>query len=222
MVYLILAIGYIIDILFIVHDDAKHDGISILYKTLASLSFVILALYLVLKVNNSIQSRLILYALIADMFGDVALILRNVTNKKDLVFVIGTLFFFLGHIFLMVMLYINNPEVLLRSFAVTCVLFAGVWAFTMKMTIVKKSFMIIGAIYCFFILYMLTYSFFSYIDLNSAFNASFMFAYFLFAVSDIVLIIQKFGKTNIHALQPIYRLSYYISQVLIAMSIINL
>ena len=122
----------------------------------------------------------------------------------------------------MVMLYINNPEVLLRSFAVTCVLFAGVWAFTMKMTIVKKSFMIIGAVYCFFILYMLTYSFFSYIDLNSAFNASFMFAYFLFAVSDIVLIIQKFGKSKIHALQPIYRLSYYISQVLIAMSIINL
>ena len=222
MIYLILAVGYIIDILFIVHDDAKHDGLSILYKTLASLSFVALALYLVLNVKNTIGSRLILYALIADTLGDVILILRNVTNKKDLVFILGTLCFFVGHIFLMIMLYLNNPKVLGISFVVSLVLFIGVWIMVLKMTTFKKSFMFIGVLYMFFIIYILIYAFFTYLDVNNAFNAAFMFGYFLFAVSDIVLIIQKFGKTKINALQPIYRLSYFISQVLIAMSIISM
>lgn len=222
MIYLIIAIGYIIDIIFIVHDDSKHDGLSILYKTLASLSFVVLALYLVLKLNNTLASRLILYALIADMFGDVLLILRNITKKKDLVFILGTLCFFLGHIFLMIMLYNNNPKVLGVSFMVTCVLFIGTWIWINKMTTFKKSFMVMGIAYVFFILFMLTYSFFAHLETNSAFDAAFMFAYFLFAISDIILIVQKFGKTNIHALQPIYRLSYFISQVLIAMSIISM
>ena len=222
MIYLIIAIGYIIDILFIVHDDSKHDGLSILYKTLASLSFVILALYLVLKVNNSLASRLILYALIADMLGDILLILRNVTDKKDLVFVLGTLCFFIGHIFLMIMLYINNPRVLGISFVVTCILFIGTWLWIKRIVTFKKSFTAIGVTYVFFILYMLIYSFFAYLETNSTFDVAFMFAYFLFAVSDIILIIQKFGKTKIYALQPIYRLSYFISQVLIAMSIITM
>ena len=223
MIYLIVAIGFIIDIVFIVHDDTKHDAYSILYKTLASLSFVILAWYLTITVNNSLQAKLILYSLIVDLLGDFFLILRNVTKtKKDLVFVLGTLFFFIGHIFLMAMLYANNPNVLVKSLIVSVIIILIFGIYFLKKMEAKKAFKIMGSIYLFFIIYILVYCFLSYIDTRTNFDIAFMFGYFLFAISDIILMVYKFTKNPSAVLQPIYRLSYFISQVLIAMSIVNL
>ena len=220
MIYAIIGIGYLIDILFIVHDEAKHDGLSIVLKTLASACFVTLSIVLYNNANSKELALYIVLALVADLFGDFILILRNITDKHhDTIFIGGTLCFFIGHIFLMIMLYINNPSVLLKSFIYTFVIFILFGLPLLKTLETKKTMKTIGAIYVFFIIYIQAYGICSLVNVETKFELAFLFGYFLFAVSDIVLIIQKFGKVKSNALQPIYRLSYFISQVIIALSI---
>lgn len=223
MIYFIVALGFLIDVLFIIHDAEKHDSLSILLKTLASLSFVILAFYLRKYASDYNKASLIVYALIADLLGDFVLILRNIDKKHhDLIFIGGTLLFTIGHGFLMALLYKNNQNVIIKSFIFTVICFIFVEIYIHLRISAKKAFLIIGGIYLFFIIYILGYSIFSYIDIPNKFDEAFMFSYFLFMVSDLILTISKFKKDASITLQPIYRLSYFISQVLIALSIMSL
>ena len=220
MIYAIVGIGYLIDILFIIHDETKHDGLSIVLKTLASACFVTLSIILYGESSNQGLAIYIVLALVADLFGDFILILRNITDKHhDVIFVAGTICFFIGHIFLMIMLYINNPNVLLKSFIYTLVIFVVFCLYLLKKLNAKKAMRIMGGVYLFFIIYIQAYGLCSLVDVETSFDLAFLFGYFLFGVSDIVLIIQKFSNSKSNSLQPIYRLSYFISQVLIALSI---
>lgn len=220
MIYLIVGIGFLIDIIFIVHDDAKHDGFSIVLKTLASACFVTLSIILSKQANNAELARYIVLALVFDLFGDFILILRNITDKHhDLIFILGTLCFFVGHIFLMVMLYINDPSVLLKAFIYTFAFFMLFVLPLLKLLEAKKIMKTIGAIYLFFIVYIQVYGLCSVFNIGTRFDLAFLFGYFLFAVSDVILIIQKFTKNPSNTLQPIYRLSYFVSQVVIALAI---
>lgn len=220
MVYIIVGIGYLIDILFIIHDDSKHDGLSVVLKTLASACFVAISILLSSKASNPVLAKYIVYALVADLFGDFILILRNITKKHhDLIFVSGTVCFFIGHIFLMIMLFKNNPNVILKSLIYTTIVFVVFGIYMLKKLETSKSFKIMGALYLFFIAYIQVYGICSLFNVETRFDLAFLFGYFLFAVSDIILIIQKFGKKQSSTLQPIYRLSYFISQILIALSI---
>lgn len=221
MIYFIIGIGYLIDIIFIVHDAKKHDGLSVVLKTLAAACFVCLSIILCKTANSQELARYIVYALIFDLFGDFVLILRNVTNKHhDLIFILGTFCFFVGHIFLMIMLFKNNPNVVGKSLVYTTIVFAlfGL-PLLFKFVEASKKFKIIGGVYVYFIIYIQVYGLLSLINLETKFDYAFLFGYFLFAVSDLILIIQKFNKNASYTLQPIYRLSYFISQVIIALSI---
>lgn len=220
MIYFLVGIGYLVDILFIVHDNEKHDVFSIVLKTGASLCFVLLSYILLTKANNPLIGKYILYALIADLFGDFVLILRNVFPKyHDLIFYVGTGMFLIGHIFLMIMLYINNPDVILSSILFSIILFLSIGFYMLKTLEAKRVFKVVGGIYLYFILFILVYSACSYWNNETRFDLAFLFGYFLFAISDVILIIQKFNKKASNTLQPIYRLSYFISQILIALSI---
>ena len=220
MIYVLIGLGYIVDIFFIIHDNEKHDGFSIVLKTLASLCFVTLSIILYKEATNKELAILVVYALIADLFGDFVLILRNITEKHhNLIFILGTVCFFIGHIFLMIMLYRNCPNVLLNTLVVTTVAFLIVSFAFVRSLDASKTFLVIGGVYVFFIMFILFYALCSLIKYNTSFDLSFLFGYFLFVVSDIVLIIQKFNKKASIVLQPIYRLSYFISQILIALSI---
>lgn len=220
MLYLVIGLGYLIDIIFIVHDSKTKDGLSVFLKTGASLCFVIVAIMLKNSASNTELANFIVYSLIADMLGDFILILRNVfKTKHDLIFISGTLCFFIGHIFLMCMLYKNNPNVIGKSCLYTTIVFILFGLPLLKALEANKKFKAIGGIYVFFIIYIQIYALLSLISLDTNFNYAFLFGYFLFAISDVILIIQKFKKGASIALQPIYRLSYFISQILIAISI---
>lgn len=220
MIYFIIGIGYLIDILFIIHDEKKHDNLSIVLKSLASLSFVLLSIIVSKNATNQLLAKLMIFSLVFDLFGDVVLILRNILpNKHDLIYTIGTLCFFIGHIFLIIMLIINNPDLILKSLIMATFMFLVCFFVIFNKLEMNKLFKVVGGIYLFFIIFILAYSFSSYINYNSKFELSFMFAYFLFCVSDIILMISKFNKKASNTLQPIYRLSYFISQILIALSI---
>lgn len=220
MIYVLVGVGYLIDILFITHDIKKHDGLSIVLKTLASACFVLLGIMLSFDAVEKGLANFMILALFADLLGDFVLILRNVLPKyHDLLYVIGTAFFFVGHIFLMIMLYANYSNVILKSLLFAIVMFGVAYFFLFKKLEMSKAFKIVGAIYFFFIIYIQAYSLCSYIDIKDHFNLAFLFGYFLFAVSDIILVAHKFKKGASESLQPIYRLSYFISQILIALSI---
>ena len=220
MIYILVGLGYLIDLLFIIHDNSKHDGLSVVLKTLASACFVTLAIIMSMRSVNSELAWLIIYALIADLLGDFVLILRNITDKKhDLIFLSGTACFIVGHIFLMIMLYRNNPNVVVKSFIYTTVTSLIFVPLSIKKLKASKAFKLIGCLYIFFIIYIQVYGICSIIDIETSFDIAFLFGYFLFAVSDIILIIQKFGNNPSSTLQPIYRLSYFISQVIIALSV---
>lgn len=220
MIYVLVGLGYLIDLLFIIHDNRKHDGLSVALKTLASACFVVLAIVMSKRSTNVELAKLIIYALVADLFGDFVLILRNITNKKhDLIFLSGTACFIVGHIFLMIMLYKNNPNVVVKSFIYTAIASLVFVPFFIKKLSASKTFKLIGCLYTFFIIYIQVYGVCSIIDIETNFDLAFLFGYFLFAVSDIILIIQKFKENSSSTLQPIYRLSYFISQVVIALSI---
>lgn len=221
MVYLIIGLGYLFDIWFIIHDEKKHDAFSLVLKTLASLSFTVLAFVLSFSSANKVLSYLICGALICDLLGDVILILRNIIpSKHDLIYIIGTTCFFIGHIFLIIMLIINNPSIILRSILIASIMFVVCFVFIFRKLKMSKTFRIIGLFYLYFILYILAYAMSSYIGFNTKFELAFLFGYFLFCISDIILMHQKFSVKEVSpSLQPIYRLSYFISQILIALSI---
>ena len=220
MIYVLIGFGYLIDLLFIIHDEKKHDGLSLVFKTLASLSFVLLALLLSFKINNRIIAGLIVVALVFDLLGDFILILRNVfPNKHDLIYIVGTACFFIAHIFLLIMLIINNPNVILKSILLASIFFIVFYFAVFNKLEMSKTFRVIGLFYLYFILYILAYSVFSYANFSTKFELAFLFGYFLFCVSDLILMIHKFKKGASSSLQPLYRLSYFISQILIALSI---
>lgn len=220
MIYVLIGFGYLIDLLFIIHDEKKHDGLSLVFKTLASLSFVLLALLLSFNINNRIIAGLIVVALVFDLLGDFILILRNVfPNKHDLIYIVGTACFFIAHIFLLIMLIINNPNVILKSILLASIFFIVFYFAVFNKLEMSKTFRVIGLFYLYFILYILAYSVFSYANFSTKFELAFLFGYFLFCVSDLILMIHKFKKGASSSLQPLYRLSYFISQILIALSI---
>lgn len=220
MIYVLIGFGYLIDLLFIIHDEKKHDGLSLVFKTLASLSFVLLALLLSFKIDNRIIAGLIVVALVFDLLGDFILILRNVfPNKHDLIYIVGTACFFIAHIFLLIMLIINNPNVILKSILLASIFFIVFYFAVFNKLEMSKTFRVIGLFYLYFILYILAYSVFSYANFSTKFELAFLFGYFLFCVSDLILMIHKFKKGASSSLQPLYRLSYFISQILIALSI---
>lgn len=220
MIYILIGLGYLIDILFIVHDEKKHDSLSLVYKTLASFSFVLLGLLLSFKAINKVPAYLIVVSLVFDLLGDFILILRNVyPNKHDLIYIIGTCCFFIAHIFLLVMLISINPNIILKSIILASLFFIIFYLVVFNKLEMSKSFKVIGSFYLYFILYILSYSIFSYADYSYKFELAFLFGYFLFCVSDLILMVHKFKKGASSSLQPLYRLSYFISQILIALSI---
>lgn len=222
MIYLLAAIGFVIDIVFIIHDDMKKDGLSILFKSLASLVFVIIGINLLITRQFDIRAKYILASLACNFLGDVILILRNVDSKhKDLIFVGGTLSFLIGHVFLLLMLINNDANQVVKSLIITLIITVIVIVYIAKRLNAKKAIKCLGVFYTSFAVYLFIYALLSYIELKEPFISSFVFGYFLFMVSDIILTIQKFDDKakNVHALQPLYRVTYYISQILIAISI---
>ena len=156
-------------------------------------------------------------ALIVDAVGDLCLGLRNIF-AKNLMFLIGTLSFLVGHAtFIKGLMYLENPNIF------NCIILgvvAGAILFYLlyRICTMPKMMVPIGIIYTSLICIFVCISLGVYINNQTIKNMLFMIGAVLFVSSDILLILYNFSKKQ-WWLHPVYSLLYFLAQIFISYSL---
>ena len=162
----------------------------------------------------------ILTGLLLGCIADVLLNLRFVLKEKgQIIFLIGIIVFLSGHILYLIAVLQEARYwwiCLIASIILTVLLM--IWIF--KQITAKKAFKIFGVVYIGAIMLLNCVAAGNLIASPSAFTAIFAAGSFLFLISDIVLILNTFGKETKQALRITNIALYYIGQILIALSLI--
>ena len=157
--------------------------------------------------------------LILGAIADVLLNLRNILKEKaKLVFLVGILVFLLGHILYLTAvlpLVDHKPAAVLTGVVLTALFIR--WIFT-KVT-AEKAFKAFGIVYVGAIIVLNSVALFNLIEHRTPFTVCFMIGALLFLVSDIILILNTFGKESRLRLRVVNLMLYYIGQLLIAISL---
>ena len=164
-------------------------------------------------------SFMICLGLFFGMLGDIILALRFVfMTKLHMVFLLGILVFFIGHIFYMIAL-IPMSENMLICVPVGAVIAAVIMAVIYKTMEIKPAYMIFGLFYIEAVVIMTVIAVGNRIEVSSAFRTWFAVGAVLFTISDIIMIFNTFGEKK-RFFPRIMNLSlYYVGQLLIATSL---
>ena len=194
----------------------KYVG-AVVSKGLASLCFVILGL---LNAGGDSLSRLVVIGLALGCIADVMLNLRYVFKEKgQLIFLVGIVIFLAGHIvYLAAVLPLCKAWLWVVVIGVILTAALMMWLFT-KIS-AKKAFKIFGVVYIGAIMILNCVAIANLIAMPSAFTGVFAAGALLFLVSDIVLILNTFGKETKFALRVTNISLYYVGQILIAISLL--
>ena len=166
---------------------------------------------------------LILIGLILGLVGDVFLNLRNqLEGKKSMtVFAVGILAFLSGHFLYIAALIRQTASILLLAVIFTVVLSAAAIPPLMKrITAPSKGLKIFGYVYLVIVIAMFSCAA-ALLFRTGAHMTTVLFTTggLLFMVSDFIMIYYSFGK-KIRPLRAVNLLSYYIAQLLIALTIL--
>ena len=100
LLILLMAAGALLETVFIMQSYRRRCVRSVIFKTLASACFVLLAMQCIRIRGTSDYARLVFWGLVCGLLGDALLALRFLWKKThDVFFIAGTLAFFAGHIF---------------------------------------------------------------------------------------------------------------------------
>lgn len=214
--------GLGIDIWFISTEYAGKMGKATALKGLASLVFVLMGAYCY-KALPSHYGKLILIGLFLGMVGDVFLNLRNLFTggKSAKVFAVGILAFLSGHFLYIAALIGRCGDILLIAAIMTAVIsFLAIPPLMKRINAPSKGLKIFGYVYLVIVIAMFSCSAALWIKAGtSALTAVFAIGGLLFMVSDFIMIYYSFGK-KIKPLRAINLLSYYVGQLLIALTIL--
>lgn len=200
---------------FIYAEYKQKPVPALIFKGLASFCFVMYGL-LTAPEGNPIAEKIVL-GLVMGMIADVLLNMRFVLKNGKPVFLVGILVFLIGHIIYLLAIFpmISNPiPVIIVTIILTALLIK--WIFS-KIT-AEKAFKIFGIFYIGAIVLLNCTAFANLIRTPSAFTVVFAAGAFLFLISDIILILNTFGKEQIFRLRAVNLSLYYIGQLLIATS----
>ena len=205
---------------FIYFEKKEKYVLTVVLKGLASLMFVILGfLCSRVIVDDGHFSKMVRIGLILGLIADVLLNLRFVFKKKGkIVFLVGILVFLSGHILYLCAL-IPTVKNILIPLIVGIVLTAIIiyWIFTQIEA--QKAFKIFGVFYIGAIVIMNCFAVTNLIqDPSNTRYLIFVIGAILFLISDIVLILNTFGKTSKFSLRITNLSLYYLGQILIAIS----
>ena len=204
---------------FLWQESKKNYVPAVALKGAASLCFVILGFLLS---NGSRTAKLICAGLLLGCIADVLLNLRYVfAEKGQLVFLAGIAVFLGGHILYLIAAFAGVKYwwiCVLIAAAVTTLLM--IWIF--RRITAKKAFKIFGVVYIGAIVLLNCVAAGNLIASPSAFAAVFALGCVLFLVSDIVLILNTFGKETKQSLRNVNIGLYYAGQILIALSLLFL
>ena len=172
-----------------------------------------------LLAGSSREAGLITTGLLLGCIADVLLNLRLVFPKKgQLIFLVGILVFLAGHVMYLVavMGMAARPWICVAAGVVLTALLM-VWIF--RQITAKMAFKIFGVVYIGAVVLLNCVAAANLIAAPSAFTALFFAGALLFLASDIVLILNTFGKETKQSLRVTNITLYYLGQLIIAFSL---
>ena len=219
MTYLLIPLCLCLAAVFLLQESKKRYVPAVVLKGLASVCFVILGFLLS---GGSPAAKLITAGLLLGCIADVLLNLRMVFPKKgQLIFLVGIVVFLSGHIlYLIAILKGAAPWWICVIIGVILTALLMKWIFA-RIT-AKKAFKIFGIVYIGAIMLLNCLAIGNLIVSPSAFTAVFAAGAVLFLLSDIVLILNTFGKETRQGLRVMNISLYYLGQLLIALSLLYL
>ena len=223
MSYMYLAyLGMLLQICFIYLEQQKKYVPAVIQKGAASLVFVLIGFLGLSVATIPTFAKVVVAGLIFGLIGDVCLNLRFVLEKAGKkIFLGGILAFLIGHILYLVALIPLAAKVwvwLLSGVLVAAALLY--WILTSVEA--EKAFKIFGIVYIGAIMLLNCAAIGNLIVSPSAFTAVFAAGAVLFLLSDIVLILNTFGKETKQSLRVTNISLYYAGQILIALSLMFL
>ena len=219
MMYALIPACICLAAVFLWRESKKDYVTAAVLKGLASACFVALGFLLA---GGAGKAKLIVAGLVLGCVADVLLNLRYVFEKKgQLVFLAGIAVFLGGHILYLIaaMRGIGYWWICVLAAAVLTALLMW-WIF--KRITAKKAFKIFGVVYIGAIMLLNCVAAANLIASPGAHTAFFAAGSFLFLISDIILILNTFGKETKQSLRIANIGLYYAGQILIALSLLFL
>lgn len=222
VIWILIVIGFILQSLFIKAELASRMVKAVVLKGLAAAFFVALGSYLT-ALFPSQYAKLVLIGLILGMIGDILLNLRYVVSEKKstIVFALGILAFLSGHfLYIASLFHIGGSSILVWSLCLTVVLsLLAIPQLMKRITAPSKGLKIFGYVYLVIVTLMFCTSASLLIrGFVGDRTIVFVLGALSFIVSDFIMIYYNFGK-KIPALRATNLLTYYLGQVLIAITI---
>ncbi len=219
MMYLFPVLCIVFLLLFMYLEWKKQYVPAVCLKGTASVCFVLFGVFCSRSCPDPDFSRQIITGLILGMIADILLNLRYVFKKNgQIVFLAGILVFLSGHIAYLAALVPSCPN-LAACLIAGIVLTAAALYFIFKKITAKPAFKIFGVFYIGAIMIMTCVAAGRLISNPSAHTAVFLLGALSFLVSDIVLILNTFGKTTRQSLRVLNLSLYYLGQLLIGLSL---
>lgn len=219
MTYLLVPLCLCLAAVFLLQESKKRYVPAVVLKGLASACFVILGFLLS---GGSPAAKLITAGLLLGCIADVLLNLRMVFPKKgQLIFLVGIVVFLSGHILYLIAI-LKGAAHWWICVIIGVVLTALLMKWIFDRITAKKAFKIFGIVYIGAIMLLNCVAIGNLIVSPSAFTAVFAAGAVLFLLSDIVLILNTFGKETRQSLRVMNISLYYLGQLLIALSLLYL
>ena len=219
MTYLLVPLCLCLAAVFLLQESKKRYVPAVVLKGLASACFVILGFLLS---GGSPAAKLITAGLLLGCIADVLLNLRMVFPKKgQLIFLVGIVVFLSGHILYLIAI-LKGAAHWWICVIIGVVLTALLMKWIFDRITAKKAFKIFGIVYIGAIMLLNCVAIGNLIVSPSAFTAVFAVGAVLFLLSDIVLILNTFGKETRQSLRVMNISLYYLGQLLIALSLLYL
>ena len=217
----LIVIGLLIDVWFIRTEYQGKMKKAVVLKGAASLFFVLLGGVSWLEVQSNFGT-MVLIGLVLGMMGDIFLNLRNLYegSKSMKVFALGILFFLSGHFLYIAALVRKSPRIIYSAMLTTAVLsLLAIPPLMRRVTAPNRGLRIFGWVYLAVVIAMFSSSLMLLVEKGVETGALlFSLGALLFVVSDFIMIYYSFGE-KIRPLRAINLLSYYIGQILIALTV---
>lgn len=205
--------------IYIYVEYLKKWKAAVVLKGCASFLFVLLGFECSKVFSNTQFCKMVRIGLILGLIADILLNLRFVFAKKGkIVFLVGILVFLTGHILYLCALIptVNNIVVPIVAGVVLSAILLK-WIFTKIEA--EKAFKIFGIFYIGVIVIMNCFAVANLLqDVTNTKYIVFTVGAVLFLISDIVLILNTFGKETKQSLRVTNLVLYYMGQILIALS----
>lgn len=219
-----LTVGFALDIIFIIEYYRNHYRNLLIFKTVSSAFFVLLAILLSAKYNNTMLSWLVVCGTVFGMMGDFFLDASPVLKKiEKSAFMLGFGSFFIGHLFYIARtmnLLAGNGRAMWIGIMIVVAMAVGAVVIRGMLLICRPTddILKVGIAY----LVVIDYSCLLAWTLMSTGEGSLCLALgtTLFAVSDHMLVVDYFGFKKVNWLHGVLLILYYMAQCLIVLSIL--